>query len=940
MKYRLNLLLFSCALLPVSLPTAYAQTTRDSIFNEVAYGRQAAWKTNAALSTVTSDRLIQVPSATVGNALHGLLPGLTALQQSGEPGNDFSIQNLYARGRSSFVSGQQPLVMIDGFEATLDFISVEEIESISLLKDAAALALYGGRGANGVLLVTTKKGRMSASEIGIRLQGGIQMPTFKNDPVDAYDYARLYNQALANDGLAPRYNSDQLKAYKDGGNPYLYPNVNWRNEILKKAAPLTMAEMSFRGGGDMIRYYVMAGVLQNIGLYRGTDNKRKENSNAYYMRFNFRTNLDVNISKRLTASLYAGGAVGDRSAPGGGNTAHQLINAIWATTPNAFPVYNPDGTLGGNASFTNPVGELLNRGLYKENSRALQVVFNLKYDFDEQVKGLCMTAGVGYNNYEADTSSKTRNYARYSIMVAESGQGTPSSYTYTQYGADEPLTATEGFKTDYSRINFKLQADYSRTFGNHGIDATLFFLSDLYKVYGTSGDIKYLNYAGRLTYNYKKTYVAEIAASYMGNDNFAPGKRYDLFPSVSLGWILSNERFMQKVSWVDYLKLRASAGIIGNDQTTGRHLHDATYGGRNSYLFGTTSAATPGFGEVTLANKEAGWEHKRMLDIGLDATLFHNLQIGFDYFTEVQKDILTEPKSSVPGFVGASYGGILPLMNIGKVENHGFEFTTRYDGEIGKKVGFFVEGGAWLARNKVKEMGENLQAYDYLYGKGNAVGRPIVLVADGYYQPKDFDADGHLKEGNAIPQFGKVTPGDIRYVDQNHDNVIDANDSRPTGHSQVPEWNYTFRLGLKYKGFDMEAFFHGVGNRDVYLNGSSVYSFRNNGTASVLARDSWSAENLNASYPRLSTVDFDNNYRISTFWKRNGNYLRLRNLRIGYTLPKAALKAIQLSNVYVYLDAANLFTIAHLDGLGDPEAGDLTNYPLTKSYNLGVKVAF
>ncbi len=294
MKYRLNLLLFSCALLPASLPTAYAQTTRDSIFNEVAYGRQAAWKTNAALSTVTSDRLIQVPSATVGNALHGLLPGLTALQQSGEPGNDFSIQNLYARGRSSFVSGQQPLVMIDGFEATLDFISVEEIESISLLKDAAALVLYGGRGANGVLLVTTKKGRMSASEIGIRLQGGIQMPTFKNDPVDAYDYARLYNQALANDGLAPRYNSDQLKAYKDGGNPYLYPNVNWRNEILKKAAPLTMAEMSFRGGGDMIRYYVMAGVLQNIGLYRGTDNKRKENSNAYYMRFNFRTSTSAN----------------------------------------------------------------------------------------------------------------------------------------------------------------------------------------------------------------------------------------------------------------------------------------------------------------------------------------------------------------------------------------------------------------------------------------------------------------------------------------------------------------------------------------------------------------------------------------------------------------------------------------------------------------------
>lgn len=940
MKLHSYNMLLACTLASLPISNISATVPKDSIKTEIAYGSQEGWKNTSALSTVTADQLMKTTAPSVGNALQGLLPGLTILQQNGEPGNDFSLQNLYSRGRSSFVGGQKPLVMIDGFESTLDHISAEEIETITLLKDAAALALYGGRGANGVLLVTTKKGRPSAAEISVSVQMGIQAPTVTNSPIDAYDYARLYNQALSNDGLASRYSESDMAMYRNGSNPYLYPNVNWRDELLKKTAPLMNAKMTFRGGSNVVRYYVMAGMLQNNGIFKGTDSKRKESANTQYTRFNFRANLDVNINEAFTASLYASGAIGDRSTPGGNYSAYSLINAIWATAPNAFPVKNPNGTWGGNAGFSNPVAELLNRGLYKENARALQVIFQLKYDFSKFVKGLSASAGIGYNNFVADTSPKTRNYARYALTAnGADAEGNPT-YTYTQYGIDEPLTATEGFRTDNNRVNFKAQADYHRTFGLHGIDATVLFLSDLYKVYGERYDARYLNYAGRLSYQFRKTYLTEFAASYMGSDNFAPGKRFAFFPSVSAGWVISNEGFMQSVSWIDFLKLRASYGEIGNDQTEGRYLFDTRYAGRGSYLFGVGNQSSSGFSEITLANKDVSWEKKKIWNIGLEVRMMKQLSLGLDLFHEIQQDILTIPYSTALGFVGASYGGILPMMNIGKVSNQGFELTARYEGNLSNGIGYALEGGTWYARNKVEEMGEDLKSYDYLYNRGNPVGKPIVLIADGLYQSSDFDADGRLKEGYAVPQYGTVKPGDIKYIDQNGDHVIDGNDSYPVGYSNLPEWNYQFRLGLTYKGFELNAMFHGVTHRDIFLSGTQVTSFINNSTASRLALDSWTQENPNASYPRLSTVNFDNNYRTSTYWKCNGSYFRLRNLLLGYTVPQTFSKAVKLRSIYLYLNAVNLFTIDHLDGLGDPEMGNFSNYPLMKSYHVGLKLTF
>ena len=925
----------------LSLVTFTGNAKTDTTSVTIAYGKQPLWESSAALSTVKGDELTKITSPSVGNSLKGLLPGLTIMQQSGEPGYDFYMQNMYSRGISSFVGSQKMLVFIDGFEAPLDNLSAEEIASVTLLKDASALALYGARGANGVLLVTTKRGVPSTSMISFRVQTGLQMPTVMNTPLGSYDYARLYNQALANDGLAPRYDEATLNAYRDNsGNPYLYPNINWKNELFKKTAPLTLAEMTFHGGNNTICYYVMAGLLQNEGLYKGTDSKRKENSNAYYSRYNFRANLDINVTKALSTSLYTSVSIGEQSTPGGGFSADKLVNSMWTTPPNAFPIYNPDGSFGGTNIYTNPVGNLLNRGLYKENSRALQVIFNLKYDFNHFVKGLSAKVGVGYNNYVAETSSKTRDYVRAALTQSGVDANNNPIYAYTPYGANAPLQASEGFRTDFIRTNFKAQVDYNHQFGQHGVDATAFCMTDIYKVYGVRYDSRYLNFAGRATYNFKKTYIAEFAASYMGTDNFPPSHRFGFFPAGSVAWVASNEPFMQPISWLDHLKFRASYGKVGNDQTAARYIFDTLYDYSGSYLFGVNANSSSGFAAVSLANNKVRWEEKKIFNVGFDASLFKNLTVNFDYFREVQSGILTQANANVLGFIGASYGNILPLMNVGKVNNHGFELKMRYEGKVRNQFSYFVEGSTWYAKSCVKEAGEDVKSYPYLYQKGHPVWQPIMLVAERLYQPSDFDASGKLNSDLPVPQFGRVAPGDIKYVDQNHDNVIDANDSYPVGHTSIPEWNYALNLGCKWKGFDFSMLFQGVANRDLYLNGTSIYSFKNNGTASTLALDSWTSDNPSATYPRLSTVNFDNNYRSSTFWKRNGSFFRLRNVMLGYTLPQSVSRVFRLSSIYVYANATNVFTLDHFGKLGDAEMGSLTNYPLTKSYNIGLKVEF
>lgn len=905
---------------------------QDSLKTAVAYGFCPEWERTAAISTVSGEELARTTSANVGNALQGRLPGLTLLQQSAEPGYDFDIGNLYLRGRTTWSSDQKMLVFVDGFESPIENLSVGEIESVTLLKDAAALALYGMRGANGVLLVTTRRGTESKPDIRATVQSGIQTAMSVMEPVDSYTYAKLYNLACINDGLAPAYGEDALEAYRNGTDSYLYPDVNWKSEMMRTVAPLTRADLSFRGGSRAVKYFVLLGMTNNQGLYKGTDPKRKENSNAFYNSLNIRSNIDVDFSRIFSASFNFGGSVGDRSVPGGGSSSYRIFNSMYSTAPNAFPVYNPDGSFGGSASQTNPVGELLHRGVYRENSRAFQLIFTPKLALDFITEGLSLNASVAYGNYVADTSVKTRNYARFALSRTPEGE-----YLYTPYGTEAPLEAGEGFRTDWSRFNFRTSVDYARSFGRHDVTATAFFLTDSYREYGLRSDVRYVNFAARATYSYDRRYVVELSASETGCDDYAPGHRFGLFPALSAGWILSNESWAKSAEWIDYLKIRASAGMVGNNQNaSGRYLYDEAYSWTGSYLFGTGSSASSAFGATVIRNPDLSWEREYVVNAGFDAVLFKNLHLAFDCFGKQRRGIVSQASATTPGFVGASYSGMLPYMNVGKVRNRGFELSADWE-QSSAVLDWNVGASVWYAANEILDMGESVRQYGYQYRRGHPVGTPFVPVAEGLYAPSDFNADGTLADGLPVPQYGEVRPGDIKYADWNGDGVVDSNDGAPVGYSTLPEWNFSLRAGLKWKGLEIQALFNGVANRDIYLGGSTTWSFQNNSSASPLARDSWTEENPGASYPRLSITRFDNNFRTSTFWRRNGSFFRLKDLYVGYDIPGRAGKP---GSVCVYADATNLFTISALKGIADPESNSLVTYPLVRTVSLGLKLKF
>ena len=558
-------------------------------------------------------------------------------------------------------------------------------------------------------------------------------------------------------------------------------------------------------------------------------------------------------------------------------------------------------------------------------------MFTPKLELDFITEGLSVSASVAYSNNMCESSTKTRNYTRYSLTKTADG------YEYTPYGTDEPLEAGEGFKDDWSRVNAKGSLDYSRRFGKHSVDATAFALVDNYRQYSVRANTRYVNFAGRVTYSYAGKYIAEFSASDTGCDDYAKGHRFGFFPAGSAGWVISEEPWLKNFRNVNYLKLRASAGLVGNNQNSaGRYLFDESYAWTGSYLLGTGGSASSSFGVTTIPNIDLSWEKETIYNVGIDAELFGALTVNADVFTQTRTGIVDQATGTIPGFVGASFGGMLPYMNVGKVRNSGFELTADWHQKKSDDMQWHIGAGVWFARNEIKEMGEPTRVYEYQYRRGHAVGTPFVLVADGYWKQEDFNADGSIVDGLPVPQYGTVRPGDIKYIDQNNDGIIDSNDGVPVGYSYIPEWNFTLNGGLKWKRIELEVMFQGVAGRNIYLSGNTAYSFQDNASASQLAKDSWTPENTDASYPRLSLSNFSNNYRTSTFWKRNGSYLRLKNLYLAYNLPtRAAGHAMCL-----YVNGTNLFTINASGVISDPESSSLITYPLTRTVSVGMKFTF
>lgn len=906
----------------------------EQTLRKIAYGVQPSWQVNGSISSVNSDALSKSFSPNVANTLYGRLPGLTVQQGSGEAGSDAPI--LSGRGVNTFGSGRGLYVLIDGFPSTekfLEQLTPQEIESVLFLKDASTTAIYGDRAANGVLLVTTKRGQKSPMKVNFGVQYGFQQADRLPKFLGSYDYARLYNEALVNDGLTPKYTQADLATYQKGNDPIYHPNVNWYNELLRSSSPLINYNFNASGGSETVRYFVLFNVVNNNGIYKRTAGQSEFTKDESYNRYNFRTNVDITLSKRLSAMINLGGTVEDKTNPGVDENTNNVFNLMASIPYNAFPVFVAPDRPGGSSLYANPWSEITQRGYVSSNGRSAQISAKLTEDLGMITSGLSISGTIGFNSYFKSFSIKTRNYARYSVSNDSTGVA-----VYKQYDQNTSLVGNEGNSYQWRNTSFQGFLNYDRTFGIHGVNAMLMANYDDYTEsnnYGDSGANTVLPYknvgmAGRFTYSFDKRYVGEFSFGYSGNDDFAPGHRFGFFPAGSLGWVASNEEFLKGNARINYLKVKGSYGLTGNGNIGGtRFMYNQSYNW-SGYNLGTDNGGRSALVQGSLANRDATWEEQKSLNLGLEATLLNSFNITFDYFIQDRYNILAKPYSTVPDYLGI----LLPDMNVGKVNNKGFEAAIRYNSDKKENLNYFVEASTWFARNKITYNAEAPQLFDYLYTTGQRIDQPFLLQAVGFFKDQS-DINNSPKQ-----IFSTVQPGDIKYKDQNGDGVINQSDYYPIGYTNVPELTLGFHAGATYKGFDLDMLFQGAFNRSVYLSGSYFQAFQNYGSISSIALGRWTSQTAStATYPRLSSNNNLNNYQPSSFWQRNGDFLKLRSLEIGYSFPRKVSSKVNLDKIRAFINGTNLFSLDHMDGLMDAESvSGGVGYPVMRTISLGLSV--
>lgn len=918
-KFRHILLFFIIWMTTVMVTRSQESKTDSSIVNFGYNYSMPEWMVTRSISTISSDNLDNSVTSHLGTKLLGRVPGLTVSQTSNEPGLE-SI-SLFSRGIGTFGLGRDMLIIVDGFECAYDQLIPEEIETISLLKDASATSMYGMRGANGVLFITTKKGKAGPLEVNVSAQTGFESPQRLPDFLNSYDYARLYNEALINDGLPAQYTNSDLEAYQSGSDPYLYPDVNWYNELLRNVAPVSKYNVTFTGGRQDFRYFVLLGYLNRSGIYKKTADKTDFSSNSDYNRFNIRSNVEIDLSNRLTAMINLGASIANKKNPAGYNTAN-IFNMMSMIPPNAFPVYNPNRSYGGNSLFTNPWGDMLETGSYGTNSRTFQSMIKLRYDLDMITDGLSIFAAASFNDRFTSYSSKSRTYSRYTLTNDGSG-----NIEYRQFGEPTSLSASESQFNQWRNAGFQSYLNYQNNFGNNVIESSLGYDMNSNTLQDERTNFKHLGVNGRFSYARDTKYIGEISLGYYGSNGYKRGKRFGFFPGMSIGWIASNESFLKNNSVIDYLKLKASIGVSGNNALGNqRFMYDQYYSASGAYIYGNTSIQ--GYRESTIANPDLTWEKKKEINIGFNSKFINTIDFNFDVFWQNRYDILASPESMIPQFAGMW----TPQLNVGKVNNKGFEAQIGYNGKNSKDLTYFAELNIWYAKNKITNIPEAIKQDQYQFREGRPVDQPFLLQYTGFFE-NESDVNN-----SPYQIFDVVQPGDLKYKDQNDDGVVDELDTYPIGYTNIPELTMGLNLGLQYKYVYINAFLQGVMNRSVYLSGSNFHAFQNDGKISSMALNRWtSATHASADYPRLSSQNNSNNYRYSTFWQRDGSFLSLRNIEIGYNIPNKLINKIGIGEATLFINGINLFKFDHVK-VADPEI--LAGYPAMSQYNLGVKINF
>lgn len=920
----------------------------------VGYGAQKKESVIGAISQVSSKDLLSTPTANVTQAIAGKIPGVVTTQTSGAPGMDDASINI--RGRATFAGDGSPLVMVDGVERAFSQVAPDDIESISVLKDASATAVYGVRGANGVILVTTKRGKEMKPEVSFTGNFMWGTATRKPNYLNSYDSVTLLEEALKNDGMASQYSAADLEMYRkacngelSGADALLYPNVDWYDEVLNDWAPSQRYNVSVRGGTKRMRYYVSGEMYNQGSLIKNLSTDEYGNSSSPgYNRYAFRANMDFFLSKDLTFSVNFGTRFENRH---GSNTnessTYYDVFAYLNHTPGwlfpvSYEVQNGEETktlYAGNANFQNNiVAALAKGGYYKGTNTISEINLIADYKMDWLTEGLSVKGMVSFDYDSYYRKNFGRTYATYELNDRENYM---SQDAYNKYNVDGQLTYTKSSSTIY-KLYMEAQINYARRFGKHDVTGMVLYNQNDYRRNSELAK-RYQGLVGRVTYGYDDKYLFEFNAGYNGSENFLKGNRFGFFPAFSIGWRLTQEKFMEKTKdWLNNLKIRASYGEVGNDiynvgGVEQRFLFEEHWISASNYNFG--NGTVPAYYEKQYPNYLVTWERAKKYNLGVEFGLFNGMLNGnIDLFYEKRKDILTEYLSR-PQWVGVT----MAAGNLGETKNSGYEIELHHSNTIGKEFRYNVGLTYSHAANEIISMDEPAGKTDYRKREGHPINQYFGLICEGFVTSADL-ADPNFPVST---YSSNVQVGDLKYKDMNNDGFIDDRDETFIGYSDIPENTYALSLGATYKGWGFEVMFQGVDHVSRYYDADAMYAFYNNGKAKDIHLGRWNpslseSENLaNATYPLLHYGSTgDHNQRQNSFFLKNGAFVRLKNVELSYTLPASWIQKAGMSSARIYVNGNNLITWDHLDGLVDPESNGSSRYPLLKTFNVGFNVVF
>lgn len=898
----------------------------------VGYGVQKKISVIGSQQSIQVDEL-KVPAANLTQGLAGRVAGLVSVQRTSEPG--FDDADIYIRGISTLTASMSaPLTLVDGVPRSFANVDPEDIESFSILKDASATAVYGVRGANGVIIINTKSGLKGRPKFTVRYTEGITTPTKITDFVDGATYMEMSNEASTTRGGGTLYSREVIEKTRTHADPYLYPNVDWMDEILRDYSHNRSANVNVSGGSDKAVYYIGLAYYDEDGMYKDTK-LADYNSNTYYRRYNVTTNLTLNPFRTTEIKLGIQGYLANANYPASSQAT--IFESAYFTQPTYIAPMYPDGKLGAfSGGGLNPVAELGATG-YANQWRS-QVYSNLRVT-QQLCKGLSITGMFSFDTYNYTSNRFTKSPNTYHATGRDANGNL--IYEQTRQGT-ENLAYSLSAKGDRT-IYLEAALNYKNTFGRHDVSGMLLFnQSDEINTKATNVEealpYRFRGLAGRFTYGFDDRYFAEFNFGYNGSENFAPKNRYGFFPSMGLGWVISNESFFEPLTGViQYLKVRGTWGQVGNSQISGRrfaYLATVTDSSSTSYTFGKNMDQNFGTTAINEYAVDVTWEVADKTDIGVDMRLLNNkLNFQFDYFKESREGIYLR-RSSIPAYVGMINN---PYGNIGRVENKGVEFSINYANSWGD-WSLSLMGNYSFNRNKVLE-DDSTAAYPWQSTIGNKVGQRFGLVALGLFESYEEIAASPM-------QTGDTRPGDIKYKDVNGDGKIDEYDKVPIGWGSVPEIMYGFGFSIGWKNLSLTAMFQGAAHVDAMLSGEGVLPFSQGSSRGNLLSnitDRWTEQNPSQDvfYPRLSIGNINMNYETSTWWLKNTDYLRLKNIELSYRLPDRWMKRIHLDNARVFIQGVNLLTFSSFK-IWDVELGDGrgARYPNIASVSLGVNFNF